>query len=435
MRFASPTEGAPCYVREMGWGVLIEPGSNVTEEGERNRLRFVFAVSYVLVPLGLVVAVLGEGAPRIAAAVVVALSAAGHGLGRAGVALPAGLLTTASVLVFPYFGIGSEAASTSPMTEVSLLLLATMIAGLCLPLVPLVAVLLGHVLTSAALLLSNPGIPVSGALEVVFYAAVFATLVLWGASIQTRHEAALEDAAVADVERRRAQELAAVNADLRQAYAQLAEAGRLMVLGELSASVAHEMNTPLMGITMCAAFLADDLRDEDGTAPEMVGRIEAEAARCKAIVEAMLSFGRLGSGEGTRLDLEEVVDAALGLVALRLESAGARVLRSGDRGLPVDGDAAALSQVLVNMLLSASRETRAGGVVEVETEAGSDAVAVVMRYPGRAPQPSGRGRATRLSLGLEVSAMIAADHGGSMVAADAPEGGATITLRLPRASG
>ncbi len=330
----------------------------------------------------LVGATLSEGTPRLVAASVVVLAALAYGAGRSGHAVVAGVLASVAAMVFPYFGVGSEAATTSMVTELSLMLMVPVVAGLCLSLRPLVAILALHLAASFGLMLQNPGIPTSGAGLVLLYCALASVLVLVWAAIRRRNERALAEAAVAEVERVRSAELEAVNARLRETQARLVQAGKLAALGELSASVAHEINTPLMGITMCAEFLAEDFKDEHGAPPEMVARILDAAQRCERIVEGLLHFGRRGDGERQAVDLDAVVGAALGLVGARLEKDGTRVVRMGDRPLPVLGDSVALSQVVLNLLLNAAQAMPGGGLVEVEGSLDVDEVLLVVRDRG-----------------------------------------------------
>ncbi len=425
----------------LGWQ-LVEPPAVVADLADRRRARFIAAFSLLLCGATLGFAIPSTGVVRLVLLLMAGLSFAAWRLSRTRAVLLAGLVIVAATGVFPYFGMGSEAATTNAATEVMLLMLVPFIARLSLPLWPFLAMAMGNVVAVTGLLLSNPGIPVSAGLSVgglVFLESMF--IYVYG-RIHDRNDEALAAAAAAAAHREQAEALAAANLALRETQAQLVRAGKLTTLGELAASVAHELNTPLMGISMCASFLRDDL--PPGPGADMARRISESTEHCARIVEGLLHFGRQGVEPKVWVDLREAHRAALALCATRLEREGARVEVELPEPLWVVADVSALAQVVINLLVNAAQAMSEGGMVRVSGRASEGEVRyeVVDEGPGVDPaiadrvfEPFVSGRATQgaLGLGLSISYGIAEDHGGRLEAENPPSGGARFRLALPAA--
>jgi two-component system sensor histidine kinase FlrB len=113
-------------------------------------------------------------------------------------------------------------------------------------------------------------------------------------------------------------------------------------------------------------------------------------------------------------------------------------------GLSVRGDAAALEQLFLNLLLNAAQSLDDGGTVRVAVEDGDGVVRVAVRDAGRGMSPEVRARlfepfyttrADGTGLGLPLARRIARAHGGEIDVESAPGAGTTVVVRLPRASG
>jgi signal transduction histidine kinase len=231
---------------------------------------------------------------------------------------------------------------------------------------------------------------------------------------------------------------------------ELAHLSRIGMLGELSGSIAHELNQPLasilsnaqaaqlllarddLDIAQLRAILAD-IVDDDRRAGEVIRRLRA------LLRKEPLPFQRLDVNEVVRDVLRIMRNDLLGRgVAARTELAGS---------LPaVEGDRVQLQQVLLNLLINACEAMGAGAserVVRVRTSAGADGgveVAVRDSGPGIAPGESTRifdafvtTKADGTGLGLAVCRTIVEAHGGRISARNNPEGGATVGFTLPAA--
>ena len=103
---------------------------------------------------------------------------------------------------------------------------------------------------------------------------------------------------------------------------------KLQAVGTLTAGVAHELNNPINNIMLTAAMLKEDdatLSDEERL--EMIGDLEEQAERSRKIVANLLDFAREGEMKIGRLEVREIVDESLNLVAnqLRLSRVKVRV--------------------------------------------------------------------------------------------------------------
>ena len=153
----------------------------------------------------------------------------------------------------------------------------------------------------------------------------------------------------------RTAELSQANAQLTRAQAELVQAGKMSALGQMSAGISHELNQPLMAIGSYAEN-AELLLDR-GRGPEVaqnLARISDLARRMGRIIKNLRAFARQEVEPATRVGLAAVVEAALEIVALRLERDGVIVdWRRPEFPAVVMGGEVRLSQVVVNLLSNA----------------------------------------------------------------------------------
>ncbi|MBH0239469.1 sensor histidine kinase [Methylobrevis albus] len=322
------------------------------------------------------------------------------------------------------------------------------------------------------LLYFTPFTEVTGrALTMAVLAALLAGgLLLAGLAGWQRRRANLAVARAAKVlERRvaeRTTELRAVNARLeaevaerRRAEVGLVQAAKLASLGQTMAGIAHEISQPIAALRTSAASLkivaARDAARPGGGGPEGAERIARTIAsmagmidRLAALTDHLRSFARKDTAGVAPVDPLAAVDAALGLLAHRLEADGVTVERHGPRhGLVVAANPIRLEQVFVNLLANALDAMEASAVrrLTIAVEAGADAVDIAVSDTGAGmpaeviaqlfdpfftTKEAGRG----LGLGLSISAGIVAEIGGRIAVASVPGTGTTFTVHLPRAA-
>ena len=221
---------------------------------------------------------------------------------------------------------------------------------------------------------------------------------------------------------------------------------KLAALGSLAAGIAHEINNPIGIILSRIELMLMDIRD-DGTPGQTTADLEVlhrQATRLGHIAQGLLSFGRHHHPERGPVDLTEVVEDTLLLTGKQLGRDGIHIVTDLDPGLPrVWGDATALEQVLMNLLLNARDAMPAGGTLRIETRqasapAGAVQLCVADTGSGMPPEVLARiaepfftTKATGTGLGLSVSYTIIREHGGTVQADSGPGRGTTFTITLP----
>ncbi|MEM7416573.1 MAG: PAS domain S-box protein [Gemmatimonadota bacterium] len=247
-------------------------------------------------------------------------------------------------------------------------------------------------------------------------------------------------------------EVQAGEADRRQ-RAELAHVGRLATLGELAASLAHELNQPLSAIVSNAEAASRFLGREDPDVAEARGAlmdIASDGKRAGDVIASMRQLLERGEARRETLDLGAVVDEVFAL--LNSEAISRRVrLTQGDEPAEapeVRGDAIQMKQVLLNLVINAIEAASPAqgppGLVRVETTVMTEHVELAVRDDGsglgdRDPEelfaPFMSRRTGGLGMGLAISRTIVEAHGGSLTAANAAESGAVFLVRLPRGAG
>jgi two-component system sensor histidine kinase HupT/HoxJ len=261
--------------------------------------------------------------------------------------------------------------------------------------------------------------------------------------------------------------------ELKRAQQQLVHAEKMASLGRLVAGVAHELNNPISFVlgnvyslqrytSRLARYLAAVHR---GATPEELSALRAElridrviedlqplidgtiegAERTRAIVDGLKRFSAVDREERRRFDLVAVVRRSIHWVAKAAKS-GFEVELDLPPALELEGSPGQLQQVLMNLVQNAHDATAAQPEPLLRVSVKVDGAAAVVEFrdngPGIDPEnlprlfdpffttkPVGKGT----GLGLAISYGIVERHGGTLSAANHPDGGAVFTVRLPLA--
>jgi signal transduction histidine kinase len=228
-----------------------------------------------------------------------------------------------------------------------------------------------------------------------------------------------------------------------QLEASLARAENLASVGELAATLAHEVRNPL-GVIQGAAQRLE--RHYKGPEPELFGYIQAEVDRLAKTVRRYLDFARPAPA-GAGGDLEDALSATLGLLAREAESRNVALVREGlaagsSSGHRVRLGGEELKQVLFNLVRNALEAVPEGGTIRVGWAARPSAYELWVADDGpgmdaalirRARRPFVTTRAQGTGLGLAIVDRLAREGGGRLDLESAPGRGTTCRVRLPAA--
>ncbi|MEO7143881.1 MAG: HAMP domain-containing sensor histidine kinase [Bryobacteraceae bacterium] len=231
---------------------------------------------------------------------------------------------------------------------------------------------------------------------------------------------------------------------LERAKRNLEEQDRLASLGLLSASVAHEINTPLAVLQGSIEKLTETIRDPHTL--ERLSRMTRVAERLRRISESLLDFARTRREHREPLTVRPLLEEAWNLVAIDEKAATAHFLNQVGPEDRVIGDADRLTQVWVNLLRNALNAIKSTGTILVRSWRADRnghawlAVSIEDDGPGIPPDAlpeifeafvSTRLDARGTGLGLTVAEGIIQQHGGTISASNRAEGGARLEVLLP----
>jgi PAS domain S-box-containing protein len=255
-------------------------------------------------------------------------------------------------------------------------------------------------------------------------------------------------------ERKQAEDrLRASERNLQTTQAELARVSRLTTMGELAASIAHEVNQPLTGVinngSACLRLLANNNLEPDVLRRALEGII-ADGTRASTVLARIRAFIKKEPAEKSELDINEVIQEVLVVLAGR-ELYENQVLP--DHQLKTDlpsvlADRVQLQQVLLNLIMNGieamaavSDRPRLLGVQSRIDESGDVLVAVSDSGTGfgleldRVFNPFFTTKANGMGMGLSISRSLVESHGGRLWAAPNSPHGAVFSFTLPATGG
>ncbi len=237
-----------------------------------------------------------------------------------------------------------------------------------------------------------------------------------------------------------ARQFNAMTESLEEHQARLIQSEKLAGIGRLAAGVAHEINNPLAVILGYVRLLR---KKAEGPLAEDLAIIEEETERSREIVEGLLDLSRPIAVEREDVDLRALCDEAVNRLRDARKLDGVDVDVEG--GAHVDGTAAKLRQVLLNLVQNGAEAAGAGGRVEVRIARRDGLAEVSVSDSGAGMAPEARARMFEpffttkpagTGLGLAVSQGIVRAHGGELsVQERSALGGARFLVRLPLPAG
>jgi signal transduction histidine kinase len=236
----------------------------------------------------------------------------------------------------------------------------------------------------------------------------------------------------------------------RQLESELAHINRVSVMGELSASIAHEVSQPLSGVvsngSACVRWLAEDSPNLE-EAREAARRIVRDGKRAGEVIGRIRALTKRAATPREKLDLNETIREVLVLVGdkARKEAVTIRTLFENDLA-PVLGDRVQLQQVVLNLVMNAieamsSVDGRGRELVITTRNMDADQVVVTVEDSGTGLDPNTIGRIFEpfhttkpggMGMGLSISRSIVQSHGGRLWATANERPGTTFYFSLPK---
>ncbi len=238
---------------------------------------------------------------------------------------------------------------------------------------------------------------------------------------------------------------------LHKAQAELAHVTRVMTMGELVASIAHEVNQPLGAIVTnghaCVRLLSREVPDLDKSL-EVIGRMIRDGMRASEVIKRIRDLLHKTPAERIPLNINETIQEVIALVSsdVRRNKVELKAELAADLP-PVVGDRIQLQQVILNLILNAkdamSDVQTSPGKLQITSRKNNGGVVVAVRDTGHGLAPKDVDRifdpffTTKpegTGLGLSISRTIIEAHGGTLWATQNEDKGATIQFTLPTGS-
>jgi PAS domain S-box-containing protein len=240
---------------------------------------------------------------------------------------------------------------------------------------------------------------------------------------------------------------------LRQAQANLARVNRVMILGEMTASIAHEVNQPLTGVVAHAGSGLRWLAAEPPNLEEARQTLEfilRDANRAEKVIDRIRALVKQVPPRRDRVDIREVIVETIALTRAELEKNGVELRTHLSGELPiVPADRVQLQQVILNLIVNAidamsAVDDRRRELVLKSGRSGANHVFVEVRDSGRGVDPANVARLFDsfytnkpggIGMGLSICRSIVEAHGGELWTTAHKPHGAVFRFTLPLKEG
>lgn len=220
----------------------------------------------------------------------------------------------------------------------------------------------------------------------------------------------------------------------------LTRAEHLAEIGQLAASLAHEIKNPLAGISGAIQIIRDEMQADDPQ-QAIVTEILAQIGRLDATVKDLLQYARPTPPRLTAISLDQVVQRVLKVLQKGPALQRIRVeYTEGAVDACVRADDAQIEQLLINLILNAAHASDDGGKIRVAVGEDISSVRLTVKDFGtgmakevcsQAFEPFFTTKAKGTGLGLSICRRIVEVHGGSIELRSREGAGTTVTVRLP----
>jgi signal transduction histidine kinase len=235
-------------------------------------------------------------------------------------------------------------------------------------------------------------------------------------------------------------ELAKVNRELQESFEQIRRADRLAAIGQLSASLAHEIRNPLASIDG-AANLIESPQTPDEMRRSSLAIVHKEIGRLNRLLTHLLDFARPRSPEFQMVEPERLIDSIVNLAGHSAQQKGITLRKDVPPAAPaVECDPEQIKQVLLNLAINSVQAMDGPGEIVIWARQKDSSVEIGVRDEGpgipdedldRIFNPFFTTKESGTGLGLSVAHQIVTQHGGAIRAERNPGRGMTFSLTLP----
>jgi two-component system, NtrC family, sensor histidine kinase HydH len=235
-------------------------------------------------------------------------------------------------------------------------------------------------------------------------------------------------------------ELAALNRELRDSFEQIKRADRLSAIGQLSASLAHEIRNPLAGIDGAANLLESEQTPQEMRMASLA-IIRKEVQRLNRLLTSLLDFARPRKPEFQAAQPDRLIDAIIALAGHSAHQKGITLRKDVPASVPAfECDPEQMKQVILNLSMNAVQAMTGAGEIVLAARLDDSSVVISVRDEGpgindddmdKIFNPFYTTKDTGTGLGLSVVYQIVNQHGGVVTADRNPEGGMTFSLTIP----
>ncbi len=235
-------------------------------------------------------------------------------------------------------------------------------------------------------------------------------------------------------------ELEHVYTELRQKIDQMKRAERLSAVGQLAASLAHEIRNPLASISGAAGILKRGHASQEN-ADECLGILEKESQRLNKLLTNFLDFARPRLPRYQPVDPDTLIESVASIARHSAILRDVELVIERAKNIPaVECDAEQLKQVLLNLIINAVQATEGPGTVHIRSFVLQNRLHIEIRDEGsgitrdqqeKIFDPFFTTKENGTGLGLAIAANIVEQHGGTLTGTNNPEKGMTFRLELP----
>jgi len=182
------------------------------------------------------------------------------------------------------------------------------------------------------------------------------------------------------------QELSTYVQQLKESQEQLIQAEKLTSLGQMAASIAHEINNPLAGVLVYTRLLSKKLTEDTARKEESLdylAKMESEVSRCSRIIRNLLDFARQTQPTLRLVDINQVIEQVLAMVGHQAQLQNVEVVKEFSPSLPkVMADFDQLQQIFTNLTLNAIQAMPDGGRLTIRSSAVDSEVRIDVQDTG-----------------------------------------------------